>query len=102
MKEVEVLGHLKMLGLKVKDRVTGFAGVVTSVGFDLYGCIQCVVTPGMNTKEEKLRDSLWFDINRLEVMSPKPVMQCPNFEFGPVAKGEKGAAPKPIPGGAPC
>lgn len=102
MKEVEVLKHLKMLGIRVKDRVTGFTGVVTSVGFDLYGCIQCVVCPGMDPKEGKLRDSLWFDINRLEVLDPEPVMQTPNFEYGPIAEGRHGAAEKPIPGGAPC
>lgn len=31
--------HMSILGLSVKDRVTGFKGIATVVGFDLYGCI---------------------------------------------------------------
>jgi len=37
--------HVSQLGLKVKDRVTGFEGVVSTMSFDLYGCIQAAVTP---------------------------------------------------------
>jgi len=43
---VAIQKHLDLLGHKVTDRVSGFTGVVTSIGFDLYGCIQAVVTPG--------------------------------------------------------
>ena len=38
--------HLDLLGMQVRDQVTGYSGVVTSVCFDLYGCIQAVVHPG--------------------------------------------------------
>lgn len=85
---------LNLLGLKVKDRVTGFAGTVTSVSFDLYGCIQALVHPGLD-KDEKLRDMSWFDVNRLEVTSPDPVMSVPAF-----AAADKGPEAKPIPGQA--
>ena len=37
--------HFKLLGMKVKDKVTGYSGVVTSLSFDLYGCVQAVITP---------------------------------------------------------
>lgn len=86
--------HLSLLGLKVKDRVTGFRGVVVSVGFDLYGCVQAIVNPGAD-KEAKPRESQWFDVNRLEVLDKKPVMNQPNFEFGHMAEGKKGACEKP-------
>ncbi len=43
--ENQVNEHIKFLGLQVRDEVTGFSGVVTSMSFDLYGCIQAVVTP---------------------------------------------------------
>lgn len=69
---VNIRKHLELLGLKVKDRVTGHEGVVTSIGFDLYGCIQAIVNPGAD-KEGKLRDSNWFDVNRLEVLEKEPV-----------------------------
>lgn len=45
MKTVEET--LAVLGLPVRDKVTGFDGVITSVSFDLYGCIQVVKTPLM-------------------------------------------------------
>lgn len=89
--------HLDLLGLKVKDRVTGFKGVVTSLSFDLYGCIQAIVTPQANSKGDKA-DSEWFDVTRLEVTDDKPVMALPDFERGYIATGKKGASNKSIPG----
>lgn len=86
--------HLSLLGLRVRDRVSGFEGVVASVCFDLYGCIQAIVHPGLQA-DGKLGDQSWFDVNRLEIVSAEPVMNRPNFEFGEVAKGNKGAAEKP-------
>lgn len=92
---MEIKKHLELLGLRVKDRVTGMEGVVATVGFDLYGCVQAIVNPGMD-KDGKLRDSLWFDVIRLEVMDRTPVMKVPNFEVGPQANGDKGPAEKPF------
>jgi len=86
--------HLARLGLKVRDRVTGMEGVVTGVNFDLYGCIQAILHPGMD-KEGKVRDTLWFDIARLETIDEKPVMGRPDFDAGPVAEGLKGPGEKP-------
>lgn len=87
--------HLEMLGLKVEDRVTGFKGAVTSVSFDLYGCVQAIVNPGIG-EDNKLIDSHWFDIGRLTVLESKPVMNLPNFEYGAIAEGKKGPAEKPL------
>ena len=86
--------HLNLLGLTVEDRVTGFRGVVASVSFDLYGCVQAVVNPRTD-KDGKLQDQTWFDIARLAVLDAEPVMERPNFESGPQAEGKKGAAAKP-------
>jgi len=91
---INIKQHLSLLGLKVEDRITGFKGVVASVGFDLYGCVQAIVNPGID-KAGKMVDSLWFDIARLKVLSRKPVMRLPDFEYGPAAEGRKGAAEKP-------
>jgi len=87
--------HLDLLGLKVVDRVTGLKGVVTSVSFDLYGCIQAIVDPGID-KEGKNIDNRWFDIARLKTIGSKPVMETPNFDFGIAAEGKKGPAEKPV------
>jgi hypothetical protein len=87
VKMINLNDHLKMLGLKVKDKVTGFSGVVTGVSFDLYGCIQAIVNPGMG-KDGKLQEQVWLDVERLEILSPIPVMNPPTFEWvhGPAEK----------------
>jgi len=86
--------YLELLGMKAKDCVTGAEGVITSISFDLYGCIQAVVTPGANA-DGKLESGRWFDVQRLKVTDKKSVMERPNFEHGPVALGKKGPAEKP-------
>lgn len=91
---MNVKKHLDILGLRVRDKVSGLKGVASSVCFDLYGCIQVAINPGID-KSGKIQDSNWFDVMRIEVLSPKPVMERPNFEYGPVAEGRQGSAEKP-------
>ncbi len=86
--------HLSILGTHVKDRITGIEGVATSVSFDLYGCIQVIVHPGVD-KDGKPREQCWFDIARLEITSRPRAMPVPDFLQGPVAEGKKGPAEKP-------
>lgn len=86
----EVMSSIKLLGLKVSDQVTGFSGVVTSIGFDLYGCIQAIVSPEMKDPG-KLEDSRWFDVKRLKVLHNVPVMALPHF------MNVQGGFDKPIP-----
>lgn len=71
--------YLKVLGHKVRDTVSGFEGVATSVCFDLYGCIQVAVHPLKKREDDKLPEGQWFDEKRLKIMSTKPVMKQPNF-----------------------
>lgn len=87
---------LNLLGTKVEDRVTGFKGVVTSISFDLYGCIQAIVNPGL-TPDGKIGESHWFDVGRLTV-SGTPVMEVPSFvSASPASRTihDKGPAEKP-------
>jgi hypothetical protein len=88
--------YMKILGYRVTDAVTGFKGIVTSIGFDLYGCVQCVVTP--DAKDGKSGESGWFDHKRLTPTSKAPVMAVPVFiapksEAGPEAKPAFAAHP---------
>lgn len=92
---LHVKNHLNLLGMKVEDKVTGFKGVVASVSFDLYGCVQAIVNPGAD-KDGKLMEQCWFDVARLTLVSDEPVMARPNFEFGPQAEGKQGPAEKPL------
>jgi hypothetical protein len=91
---VDVKKHLDLLGMKAEDKVTGFAGVITSISFDLYGCIQAIVNPGVD-KDGKLKDQCWFDIARLKITGESPVMDRPDFQLGQLAEAKKGPAEKP-------
>ena len=93
--KTQVKKNLDLLGIPVQDRVTGFKGVVTSVSFDLYGCVQSLVNPGVD-RQGKTQEQVWLDVSRLEIRKTKPVMQRPNYEYGPVAEGKQGAAEKPL------
>lgn len=53
-----------MLGSTVRDRITGFTGVVTGHVEYLTGCNQALVVPPM--RDGKLPESQWFDVQRLE------------------------------------
>lgn len=81
---------LALLGQSMKDRVTGFKGMVSSVSFDAYGCVQVILSPPVG-KDGKPGEGFWFDVKRL-VKDGKRVMDAPNFgvnfgtEQGPAAK----------------
>ncbi len=95
MRTETIMQHMGMIGQRVVDKVTGFAGVVTAMSFDLYGCIQAIVTPAVNKDTAKRAAGEWFDVQRLTVTDTTPVMEVPDFERGYIAEGKKGAAPKP-------
>ena len=87
--------HVSMLGLRVKDAVTGKIGCVTSISFDLYGCIQAVVLVPETEKREQ--SNVWYDISRLTVVKGERVMPLPDFAgVAEIAKGKKGPAEKPM------
>lgn len=85
--------HLSLLGKKVTDKISGATGVVDSVCFDLYGCIQGSINIGVD-KDGNRRDSLWMDVSRMQVVDEAPVMSPPDWEFGDVAEGKHGPADK--------
>jgi hypothetical protein len=88
--------HLDLLGYEVKDKVSDFQGVVVSISFDLYGCVQADVRPLQLTKEDgTIKRGIWMDIARLEIIGKKPLMEQPNFRWGNAAEGKKGPANLP-------
>lgn len=99
-KSMSIEKHLKKLGFKCKDKVSGLEGVITHIGFDLFGCVQAIVHPGLD-KDGNPKDTLWFDLERLEITSDTPAMNQPNFfDSSPQALGLQGAAEKPLQGKA--
>ena len=89
--------NINLLGLKATDKITGFSGVIDSISFDLYGCIQAVVKPPLS-KDGQISSGNWFDISRLEIDYRERVIEVPNFSKGYIAEGRKGPSDKPMKG----
>jgi hypothetical protein len=89
--------HFRFLGYQVKDKVTGFTGVGTSLCFDLYGCVQTAVAPSSN-KDGKLEDGRWFDNVRLERVSEDRVLPLPVFAVNVNDKVKQHNGPSDKPG----
>lgn len=87
--------HMKLMGFRVRDVVTGFEGIVESIGFDLYGCVQAVVKPGLDDKGMP-QDGRWFDMKRLVAMSVAPVMPIPTFDVVPGGSEKPGFTTMPV------
>lgn len=85
--------NLALLGLRVEDLVSGFKGVVVTMTFDLYGCVQALVHPGVNA-DGKMGEREWFDVARLVVVDNRPVMPVPTFA-GAAKDPLKGPESKP-------
>lgn len=65
-------GFVIELGQKVKDRITGFEGVVTGRCAYISGCDQALVTPPVD-KEGKHVEAHWFDVQRLQVLPDRVI-----------------------------
>lgn len=55
------------LGDQVRDKVTGFKGIVTGKAQYLTGCKQVMVTPRAD-ESGKYVDACWLDVDRVEVI----------------------------------
>ena len=66
------------LGLTYRDQITGFTGVATGHVTYLTGCNQVLLHPKVDA-EGKLRDSQWFDQQRLvQIEGPQIVLDNGN------------------------
>lgn len=75
-----VLKHLALRGYRVDDKVSRLQGVVTDVSFDLYGCIQALITPPAGP-DKKPRLAYWYDVKRL-ALSPDRIVTPVAFSNG--------------------
>lgn len=88
--------YIDMLGRTGQDKVTGFRGVVSSVSFDLYGCVRVALSPRRAVSRlGPAADLLWFDANRIEIHSAVARVPVPEFtakpaehSHGPAEKGK--------------
>jgi hypothetical protein len=84
--------HLRLLGTRQRDVVTGLTGVVVSICFDINGCIMGALKPPID-KDGKLQAAEWIDLQRLKV-SGEPVCEPFNF-IEPPRLAIAGTAEKP-------
>lgn len=89
--------YLEFLGMPARDKVRGMSGVITSVCFDLSGCVQAAIAPPLD-KDGKLPDAVWHDVQRLEITGDR-TMPLPTFRHQATQDGPNGAAEKPSPAG---
>lgn len=91
---MSIENELSLLGRRVRDKITQTEGVITSVAFDVSGCIQGLVVRG-NGPDGKSLDPGWYDTKRLQVLSD-PIVPQPTFVQVP------GGQELPIPAGNPA
>lgn len=69
---------INLLGFEASDKITGLKGVIDSVCFDLYGCVQ--VSLALKAKDDgEVPSGRWFDVARIDV-GKKRVMPVPAFQ----------------------
>lgn len=74
------------LGLTVKSRVSGVAGVLTSRSENMYGCNRYYIQPRVG-KDNKLPDGWWVDEDDVEVdKKVKKIEQVKKQTGGPISK----------------
>lgn len=76
------------IGVKVRDRITGFTGIVTGFVRYITGCNQCLVAPPVKENGE-FADSHWIDVQRLEVLPGNPIVLDSGTNPGPDAPAPK-------------
>lgn len=69
--------QLKLMGHKVRDRISGFEGTVTGMSFFLTGCTQACVVPRA-TDPTKSPDGAWYDHQRLEILPGSEAVELDN------------------------
>lgn len=67
------------LGTTYKDKITGFVGVATGFVKYISGCNQALIQPRISD-DGAMRESQWFDQQRLEPVPNVPVVALDNGE----------------------
>jgi len=91
MDQEAIAEYLEVLGKKGKDKISGIEGRISSIVFDLYGCVQVSLSQKVNS-EGKVPDGYWMDFNRIEITDHERVLPLPEFAAlpGPADKAPPG------------
>ena len=63
------------LGQKVKDELTGFAGIVEAITHYLNGCCQACVRPKFKAKGGEYPKPAWIDVEQLAVVKGSKILK---------------------------
>lgn len=72
------------LGSKARDKVSGFAGMVTAQAKHLYGCDRVWLQPPID-KDGKFVDGSWFDVLSVDLVEA-PQIEKTGTNGGPPSK----------------
>lgn len=61
------------LGIKGKDKITGFQGIVVGYVQYISGCNQVLLSPEVDEKGAH-RDAHWFDVQRIEQIGDSKIV----------------------------
>jgi len=56
------------LGMKAKDKVTGFKGIIMARTVFLNGCVKYTLQPELNKKDGTIPSEAWFDEQQIEII----------------------------------
>jgi hypothetical protein len=65
------------IGITYRDKITGFTGLATGYVQYISGCNQLLLAPPVGP-DGTMRDSAWFDQQRLEVVKGGPTVSLDN------------------------
>lgn len=78
------------MGDEVRDTLSGYQGIAAGITRFLTGCDQILINPVGMDKEGKLRESHYFDVERVEVVKEQKVAESNYREpVGRVTFGSK-------------
>lgn len=84
-KNLTPIGDLNMikLGSRCADVISGFEGIAIARAQYLYGCVQVCLAPEELDKDEKPREAVWFDEQRLHVLEEAVGVSSGGADDGP-------------------
>lgn len=82
------------LGDVVRDRLTGFSGIVVARTEWLYGCLRITVQPEELNKDGGVRDSVTFDEMQVTLILPTAVQPASQTTGGPRPEPARHADPR--------
>lgn len=89
MKKIKYLEGNVQLGDRVRDKLSGFQGIVIGITYWLHNCIRIGVSPE-EMKDGKPVESQWFDEPQLGIIEKHAFLPSPPAEFHrPVSEPQK-------------